>query len=227
MRKFFDKNTQDEAVNATVGARPQNLAQLSAHLARRDYEDFRLTDAVRPGMDTGIFPVAGFRHDFYTDETTGQETLVIIAAVSREWVVEMFLNLLQPLGDEVSIRLEKRYHVYEHIECTRDHVDLSDLRCVLEDFADVLLNDGSFSVAVSSSDSPKEVQLDDHKLLYVYGENTKAFERRLQWAGIMRDEQMSFLPEGEHFHCSLGDFGPRLAEFESRLGLADDESQNW
>lgn len=225
MRRFFDKQTEDEVAHATVGARPQNLAQLSEHLARRDYDDFRLTDAIRPGMDDGIFPIAGYRHDFYTEETTGEETLVIIAAVSREWVVEMFLNLLQPLGDEVSIRLEKRYHVYEHIEMTRDHVDLSDLRCILEDFSDLLLNDGSFSIAVSNSDGSKEVQLDEHKLLYVYGENTKAFERRLQWAGILRDEQMCFLPEGEHFHCSLHDFGPRLAELESRLGL--NQESDW
>lgn len=227
MRRFFDKQTQNEAVHANVGPRPQSLAELNAHLARRDYDDFRLTDAIRPGMDEGIFPVAGYRHDFYTDETTGEETLVIIAAVSREWVVEMFLNLLQPLGDELNVCLEKRYHVYEHIELTRDQMDLSDLRCSLENFSDLLLNDGSLSISISNVDDSQEVQLDDHKLLYVYGENTKAFERRLQWAGISRNEQMSFVPEGEHFHCAWHDFGPRLAEVEARLGFEKDAELKW
>jgi len=72
MRRFFAKNLHEDAVNAAVGARPQNLAQLSAHLARRDYGDFRLTDAIRPGLDSDIVPVAGYRHDFMPRSTTAK-----------------------------------------------------------------------------------------------------------------------------------------------------------
>ena len=43
-------------------ARPDR-ATLEAHLARRHYGPFTLTDAVRPGWQLDVVPRAGYRHD--------------------------------------------------------------------------------------------------------------------------------------------------------------------
>ena len=46
-------------------------ATLEAHLARRQYGPFTLTDAIRPGWQLDVVPRAGYRHDAFVDPRTG------------------------------------------------------------------------------------------------------------------------------------------------------------
>ena len=60
-----ENNTaSDDIANAI--ARPDKTT-FEAHLARRRYGHFTLTEAIRPAWQLGIIPEAGYRHDSYRD----------------------------------------------------------------------------------------------------------------------------------------------------------------
>lgn len=79
---------------------------LNAHLQVDRYGDFLLTDAIRPALSVPIIPRAGYRHGTYRDPHHRISTPVLGAAVSREGLLDAFLALLEPLGDEVEVVIE-------------------------------------------------------------------------------------------------------------------------
>jgi hypothetical protein len=66
---------------------------------------------------------------------------------------------------------------------------------------------------------PQEVQFDEHKLLIVYGEQLREFERALGERNVRCDEQMRFVTEAEHVHSSSDTFAQQFEELKTRLGM--------
>src|SRR5262245_3619169 len=83
-----------------------NPDKLAAHLLVDRYGDFLLTDAVRPSLDLQVVPREGFRIETYRDDQADLEVPVLAAAVSREKLFDVFLALLEPLGEVVDVVLE-------------------------------------------------------------------------------------------------------------------------
>src|SRR5690554_6809378 len=99
--KRFLKNSYRDGYPSAQKSSFENLTeeQLEAHLEVTRYGNFVLTDAVRPSFDLQIIPQAGFRHDVYHDQESGIRIPVLMAAASREQVLDLFLDLLDPLGN--------------------------------------------------------------------------------------------------------------------------------
>src|SRR5579859_3800589 len=155
---------------------------MAAHLQVDRYEDFVLTAAVRPGLELPVVPRQGFRLDVYRDGTARLHVPVLAAAVSREKLFDLFLDLLAPLGETVDVVLETSHqsHGNRHVDLFREQIDLPVLKSIFMDYEDLLLNDGCTGVAVLSTVAPVEVQFDEHKLLVVYGHDLEPFERVLR-----------------------------------------------
>src|SRR5271166_3343950 len=85
---------------------PVNSDDLAAHLLIDRYGDFLLTDAIRPSPAFGVIPRQGYRRDLYRDDDAGLKIPVLAAAVSRERLFDLFLELLEPLGPTVDVVLE-------------------------------------------------------------------------------------------------------------------------
>ena len=172
-------------------------AQLESHLEVSRYGSFNLTDAVRPSFDLRVVPSQGYRHDYYRDEQNRTSVPVLMASVSRENLFETFMDLLDPLGFTVDVVLETSHsqHNKGHTDLYREHIDLPVLKSILWEYEDLLLNDGCTGLAVLNPGVPQEIQFDEHKLLIVYGENLREFERR---AGPARDRlrRTTPLPDG-------------------------------
>src|SRR5262245_5698853 len=157
---------------ATFGASPSppqlwgndvNPEKLTAHLRVDRYGEFQLTDAIRPSLDLQVVPREGFRIEVYRDPRAGLEVPVLAAAISRERLFDLFLELLAPLGDTVDVVLETS-HDNEgngHRDLYREQIELPILMSHLCDFEDLLVNDGCAGVAVISNDEPMEVQFDE------------------------------------------------------------------
>jgi hypothetical protein len=204
--------------------------KLAAHLRVDRYGDFQLTDAIRPGARLPVVPREGYRRDVYRDDRAGIRVPVLAASVSGEHLFEVFLALLEPLGEVVDVVLETSHHGNgtSHRDLVREHIDLPVLLSHFCDFEELLLNDGCTGVAVLSTTGPMEVQLDEHKLLVVYARDLAPFERILDSFGIRRDDSLKLITEGEHLHST----DPRHAEqFEQlccRVGIAElAEHANW
>jgi hypothetical protein len=200
------------------------------HLQVDRYGDFLLTDAIRPSLNRRVLPREGYRREIYRDPQGGLKVPVLAAAVSREKLFDLFLELLEPLGEVVDVVLETSHDSddAQHRDLCREHIDRSVLTSHFYDFEDLLLNDGCTGVAVVSNEGPVEVQFDEHKLLLVYARNLKPFERRLARFGVERDDDLRLITEGEHLHNT----DPRFVEvFEQlcfRLGVGETvESLSW
>jgi|CXWL01.1.fsa_nt_gi hypothetical protein len=212
--------------------RPQNSfenvtpKQMAAHVAKTRYGAFQLTEAIRPAYDLAVVPREGYRHCKTTVPSINGPTIeipVIIAAASREKLLDIFRDLIEPLGEDVDLVLETSHDrtQLEHEDLRREGIDLPILQSVLFDFEDVLLDDGYSGIAVIHPDLPLEIQLDEHKLLAIFGEELSEFEDILESHGVRCDEQIRFISEADHVHVSSEELEQRFQEFRSRLGLDD------
>jgi len=200
-----------------------NQKKLASHLEIDRYGDFWLTEAVRPSLDLQVIPRAGYRLDTYRDAKAGIEVPVLVAAVSREQLFEVFLDLLDPLGETVDVILETSHRSEgpTHDDLLREEIDLPIFKSHCYDFEDLLLNDGSTGVAVVSSSGPMEVQFDEHKLLIVYARDLMPFAEILERAGVHRDDGLEIITEGEHLHSTEPHFAGQFDQFCYRLGVGE------
>jgi hypothetical protein len=204
-------------------AAPPDGPALDAHLARAQYGQFLLTDAVRPGWRLDVVPRAGYRHDAYVDAAAGLRLPALVAAVSAETLFETFLALLDPLGDTCDVVLESTHDEAAGLrEFTRTGIERLVLESLLWDFEDLLLNDGCTGIAVMHPEQSMEVQFDEHKLLVVYAPTRLPFERILRARGLGRDDRLRVISQGEHMHTSNGRHERRFGELAGRLGCSLD-----
>lgn len=226
LNRFFQEVFENSTSEPTNSFDSVTDEQLAAHLQINQYDEFQLTDAVRPAMDLKIKPCQGYRHDTYIDEESGAKVPVIMAAASREKLFPLFMQLIQRLGTTVDVVLESSHSRAEggHIDLYREHIDMPVLTSVLWDFEDLLLNDGCTGIAVLNPNTPQEIQFEEHKLLIVYGSPLEPYEFTLEQSGVLENQGMKFITEAEHIHSSSDEYADRFFELRTALGL--DGSQN-
>ena len=206
---------------------PTNLAD---HLRVDRYGDFWLTDAVRPALAVPIVPRQAYRIDTYRDKKAQFEVPVLAAAVSREKLFDVFLDLLDPLGEVVDVVLETSHDTAgsTHEDLFREAMDLPVLKSHCCEFEELLTHDGCAGVAVMSTEGPMEVQFDEHKLLVVYAADLRPFAAVLDAHGVVRDDKMKLLTEGEHLHSTEPKYRQAFDQLCYRLGVGKaTERVNW
>lgn len=223
--KRFQKSGQRDEYRHRGPSSFENLSedQIEAHLGVSRYGRFRLTDAIRPSYDLQVVPTAGYRHDHYDDPDTGVRIPVLMGAASCENVLDLFLDMLDYVGDEVDVVLETSHDADEtaHRDLLRESIDLPVLKSVLWDFEDLLLHDGCTGIAVMNSERPVEIQLDEHKLIVLYGQNLGVYEKVFEEYSLQRDDELKFITEAEHVHSSSDEYAERFQQLCYRLGIDD------
>ena len=224
LKNFFRDVFQDETQVCTASGFEQlSPEELEAHLGVARYGAFELSDAVRPSYDLSVVPSTGFRHDVYRDEEQNAHVPVLMAAVSRQQMMETFVELIAPLGDVVDVVLETSHGQKSngHTDLYREHIDMPILQSTLWDFEDLLTNDGCTGIAVLNPNIPQEVQLDEHKLLIAYGAELGAYENVMVDCGVPCREEMKFITEAEHVHSTTERYVQEFEELKMRLGMDD------
>ena len=196
------------------------------NVRQKRYGDFVLTDAVRPGPNVPIMPTEGYRLSRFRDAETGICLPVLGAAVSAEKLFDVFLELLEPLGERVHAVLETSHETKgdRHTDLRRGDIDLPVLMSHFCDFEDLLVNDGCTGVAVVGVSRRVEVQLDEHKLMFVYARDLKPFRRVLRRHGVKLIPDLRLIAEAAHLHHSDGDYDDQFQQMAARLGAADFDS---
>ncbi|MDA0832475.1 MAG: hypothetical protein O2955_15505 [Planctomycetota bacterium] len=224
IKKFFKTSTREGQVRTTRSSF-ENLTeeQLETHLSIARYGDYMLTDAVRPSYTLDVVPQNGYRRDTYTDRETKIDIPVLMVSASSEKLMDIFVDLLDPLGDEVDVVLETSHERTSsgHLDLYREQIELPILKSTLYDFEEMLLNDGCTGIAVMNPRVPLEVQFDEHKLLIVYGRDLWDFEDVLEEHNIPRDPQIKFITEAEHVHSSRDEFLRQFDQLRYSLGIDD------
>ena len=225
LKRILRNGIGDDSVRAVPAGSFESLSdeELRTHLGIATYGEFDLTDAIRPSYDLQITPRQGFRFDEYVDDVSGVRTPVIMASATRYRLMELFLELIEPLGAIVDVVLETSHHSGSHHEdLYREHIDMPVLKSILWEFEDLLLNDGCTGEAVMNPAKRQEVQLDEHKLLIMYGEPLKPFQRVLIGGDVYPDPEIRFITEAEHVHSSSERHYRQFNVLKSRLGMDGD-----
>jgi hypothetical protein len=223
LKNLFRNVFRDGQTTTTHQSSFERLSEeeLEAHLGIVRYGDFMLTEAVRPSYDLQVVPTQGYRHDVYRDEQSKASVPVIMASATNQRLFDLFLDLLDPLGGEVDVVLETSHNTTRrgHTDLYRENIDMPVLKSVLCEYEELLMDDGCTGIAVLNPGIPLEVQLDEHKLLIVYGEDLSPFESIFRRHGVIRKDQMKFITEAEHVHSSSEQFGQLFEELKNRLGM--------
>ncbi|WP_442484040.1 hypothetical protein [Aeoliella sp. SH292] len=226
LKNFFDDVFADERPALATAPPASSFEQLSdvqleAHLKVAKYGDFTLSDAVRPSYTLEVVPSAGYRHDVYRDEENRSDVPVLMAAASRERLLDIFMELIEQLGPTVDVVLETSHghRAGHHTDLYREHIDMPILQSILWDYEDLLVNDGCTGIAVLNPSLPQEIQLDEHKLLIAYGADLAVYERILADGDLPCREDMRFITEAEHVHSSNERYVEQFEELKMRLGM--------
>lgn len=213
--------SRDELASQLKSKLPTSSTQLDEHLNVARYGSFLLTDAIRPAFDLKVVPSAGWRRNNYRDPETQIDVPVIMAAQTRERLFELFVDLLDPLGEEVDVVLETSHdnELGTHDDLYRENIELPILKSMLWDFEDVLTNDGCTGIAVLNSKIPMEIQFDEHKLLMMYGHDLEPFVDVLHSHNLHESETLRFITEAEHIHSSSEDYAEQFHQLSYLLGV--------
>jgi len=224
LKKFMSAKTRESAPERPASSFSElSDDQLETHLKIARYGNFELTEAVRPSYDLQVVPRTGYRHDTYSDGETGIAIPVLMASASREQIIDLFVDLLDPLGADVDVVLETSHHTQGdgHEDYYRESIELPILKSVLYDFEDMFIDDGCTGVAVLNPRIPMEVQFDEHKIFTLYGQDLDMFERVFDGHGVMCSEDIKFITEAEHVHSSTDTFAEQFEQIRYRLGIED------
>jgi hypothetical protein len=202
------------------------VTTLATHI-RHSYSDhFSLTSAIRFAPEVPALPSEGYRLERFRDPVSRRRIPMLAAAVSAERLFDVFVDLLDPLGELVHVVLETSHDSCDdwHQDLRRGDIDLPVLSSYLYDHEDLLLNDGCTGIAVIARGRPVEVQFDEHKLLYVFAHDLKPFRRILRAHGVRRDQAMHLIAESEHFHHTSPEYAEQFRQLCCRLGAGDFDS---
>ena len=229
LQQFF-RDVFEHRLGVAALPRQNSTSDVQSHFEVSKYGDFELTDAVRPSMDLQIQPTEGFRNELYVDEESKMEVPVLMAAVSKEKLFPLFMEMVQQLGDTVDVVLETSHDhaVSGHVDLYREHIDMPVLTSILWEYEDLLTNDGCTGIAVLNPNIPQEIQFDEHKLLIMYGEPLRGFEEMMHSVGVTNDPSIRFITEAEHVHSSTQKFQTDFEDLRLRLGtcLETPEEEN-
>lgn len=194
---------------------------LEAHLKRNRYGDFLLTGAIRPSLSLAVVPSAGYRVGRYFDEVSGQTLPTVSVSASAEYLFDLFLSLVALVGEEVAVVLESSHDptVDGHVDLVRDEIENVILRSILLDFEDLIVNDGYTGIAVLRPEGPVEVQLDEHKLIFVYAPDIRPYVDVIRMYGVPHRQDLVLISEAEHLHLSEREYTDQFEQLRMRLSV--------
>ena len=175
---------------------------------------------VRPGKPlqerSPSRPREGFCITAYRDAQAGIVVPVLIVTVARERVFDLFLSLLDPLGERVDVVVDKNQKSFD-----RPSIDLPVFKSYCCDFEDLLLQDGSLALVVGDSDGTMEVLFDEHKRLFAYARDLRPFERIVKQAGLLRDNELKGPTPRQRSRKGGPRYANQFGQFRHRLGVGE------
>ena len=185
--------------------------------------EFLLSGAVEPAPNVRVALRQGYRLDSFRDPNSKARLGTIAAAASADRLFDLFLELLEPLGESVHAILESSHGLTddEHRDLRRSHIDPCVLSSTFCDYEDLLLNDGCTGVAIVSARKRIEVQFDEHKLLFIYARDLTPFRKILRRFDVLRLDSLHLIAEADHTHNSSEAREDEFNRMASCMGASD------
>lgn len=184
---------------------------------------FAFSSAAFPASNDHSNFVEGYRKSTFKDNLTGQEIPSLVISVSKEKVFDLFLELVDVLGESLDVILESSHESgkSKHLDHHREGIDRPILESYLREYEETLSQDGCSGVAVMAQGKPMEVQFDEHKVIVVYAQKMGAFEKVLRWNGVPRKDDLILVNEVEHCHSTSEQFENDFYQLVNILGCSE------
>jgi len=150
---------------------------------------------------------------------------MLSAAVSAEYLFDIFLDMVSLVGDWVDVVVEST-----HGSATgqarlwrREGIDQVVLVSIFYEFEQLLTHDGCTGIAVMNPRQFIELQFDEHKLLHVYSPRLQTFQQCLDRWGVPRSRCLPLICEADHIHCTQPRFAQELPVLLYRLAAEAEE----
>lgn len=191
-----------------------------------------LPAAIRPTSRSHFQLQQGYRYEVKRNDV-GMAYPVLTVAISEDRLIELYLTLIEALGENVSAILESSHDLAETgmdgsivpVTCERDGIDLPILQSLICEYETLLLEDGCTGIATLSEDRCTEVHLDEHKLIYIYGQELMTFQRILDDFDLARNEHLALISEIEHIHFTNEGWFAQFQEMKQQFGAAEWDSE--
>lgn len=207
-------------------------AELNRHFERLNYGDFEFTGAVLPHPNVSFTAKEFYRWSEGRRDDNGERYSVLLAVVSAERVLELFYELVK-----IHLQIDQDYNNYllpvdfiidsshrpdcltshDYKSFYRERIDWVVLQSILIDYEDIMLKDGFAGFTIKSSEW--EVQFDEHKLFFVFGNDRQAeLIELLEQYGIYEDLDAICVKETKHIHNSFDEYRKKFEALRFRLG---------
>jgi hypothetical protein len=174
---------------------------------------------VRPVPGQGVTLEEGYRLEVFHDPRVDLRVPTLAAAVSGERLLDLFLDMVEPLGPILDVVLIRGPGSGGPSVC-REGIDLPVLQSHCVAFEELLLDDGCMGLVVLSVTMPVEVRLDAHKVLTVHAADLRPFERVCRAHGVNRRLGLRLVQEGEHIHHTSPDHRRSFDRLARLLGAS-------
>ena len=192
--------------------------ELGELLAKRQYADFRLPMGISPAPS--FVPRQGFKQERIDN------TRWVRAAVSAELLLDVFYELVELLSMELDVAVMTS-HAHEDEDqdgFLRENIDRPVFLSTIQDFEDVLLSDGCTGVMAYDEHDDIEVQLEEHKLIFIFGADVSRFTEALGEHGIYENDNLRFVCDQDHIHSTTDRYVARTEELKASLGVSESQT---
>jgi len=216
VKQAFQRYEENRALAQAQAAIPTDK-DIRKALSNKSFGTFTLTQAVAICPDSGLTPREGYKR--FREETNDGFTYNFLAvSVSAERLFDVFDELVSCMANACGVALEDhRAEQVDHVDYIAHQKDTVVVRSILRDFEDMVLDDGFLGVAVFSESDLVEVQISDHKLIYIMADDLNPFQEILFKHGIREDQDLAFIFDVPHFHIAEEDGEAKLEALKDRL----------
>lgn len=157
---------------------------------------FTLTKAARPQHKVALREA----YRLYTHTSPAYSGPALVALISAERIFDVFLALLEPLGQTVDVILESvNRRSTTRAEYYRVFIDLTVLRRWCVRYQDLLVNDGCTGINVLGHNQD-ELHWDEHKTIAIYALDLMPYIDILDQSGIEREDEVKLVSQFTHTH---------------------------
>jgi len=194
----------------------ENLTEeeFDKYLSQRRYGKFTLTDGLTPSP--GFIPTEGY-HVYKTEDGSN----AFRVSISSEQLLDVFYEMLDLLAPELNIVVLSSHGKELPTESIRENIDTPVFLSILQEYDDVLQHDGYFGLAIYDHENDVEIQIDEHKIISVFGDNVREFLNILEMRDIIRNDELEFITDHPHLHSTKDTFARKIDALRNVMGATE------
>jgi hypothetical protein len=208
-----------QQASGVIGEKPRTNVEISN-------SRFSLTKAIELANANSVRLEEGLKLFHYPNCNNESGVPMIITAISAEKIFDCFCDLISSaqkecnLNSEVHLILETSHSPKSdpHTDIWIERADLTLFLAKFREHKELFLHDGCTGVAIAFPEGPFEIQMDDHKLIYIHSPKQDWALRLLKNYGVDHNPNLNLVTQVDHLHNTEENFELQFFSLCRELG---------